>query len=214
MRHFITTPLCAAALAFACGASAATISNGSFETGPNPGSFSTLGTGSTAITDWTVTAGTIDYIGSYWMAQDGSRSLDLAGNSPGAISQTFATTNGQAYRISYWIGRNPDGGLNPRTGFIDVGGGQQQFLYSGSGNRANMQWQLETFDFIATGASTTLTFAADPASAGQYFGPALDNVSIGGVPEPIAWALMILGFGMVGGALRRARPSRSGLRIA
>jgi choice-of-anchor C domain-containing protein len=158
-----------------------------------------------------VSAGTIDYIGSYWQAQDGVRSIDLAGNSPGALSQTFATTAGQAYRISYWVGRNPDGGLNPRTGFIDVGGGQQQFLYSGSGDRANMQWQLETFDFVASGAATTLTLAADPATAGQFYGPALDNVAIGGVPEPTAWALMIFGFGLVGSALRRTRPTRTTL---
>jgi hypothetical protein len=42
----------------------------------------------------------------------------------------------------------------------------------------------------------------------------LDNVSlsdtggaIGGVPEPASWALMIAGFGLVGGALRRRRSS-------
>lgn len=195
-------------------ANAATIVNGSFETGPNPGTFSTLGTGSSAIAGWEVTAGTIDYIGSYWQAQDGVRSIDLAGNSPGSISQTFATTFGHGYRITYWIGRNPDGGTNPRTGFVDVGGGQSQFLYSGSGSRANMQWQQETFDFVANGASTTLTFAADPVTAGQFYGPALDNVSIGAIPEPGTWALLILGFGAVGGALRRKAARRVTLRFA
>ncbi|WP_133366192.1 choice-of-anchor C family protein [Qipengyuania sediminis] len=194
-------------------ASAATITNGSFELGPEPGSFVTLGTGSTAITGWTVTAGTIDYIGTYWTAQNGSRSIDLAGNSPGAISQTFATIVGQRYDITYWIGRNPDGGLNPRTGFIDVGGGQSQFLYTGSGDRANMQWQRQVFSFNATSANTTLTFAADPRTAGQSFGPALDNVSITAVPEPGAWAFLILGFGLVGGALRRSKPRRVALQF-
>ena len=41
-------------------AQAATITNGSFETGPNPGGFTTLGTGNTAITGWTVASGSID----------------------------------------------------------------------------------------------------------------------------------------------------------
>lgn len=195
-------------------AGAAVIANGSFEDGPAVGSFGTLGTGSNAIAGWTVSAGTIDYIGTYWSAQDGARSVDLAGNSPGAISQTFATTIGQGYRISYWIGRNPDGGVNPRTGFIDVGGGRAQFLYSGAGNRADMQWQLETFDFAATSGSTTLTFAADPLTAGQFYGPALDNVSISSAPEPGTWALLILGFGVMGAALRRARPARAALHYS
>ena len=39
-----------------------------------------------------------------------------------------------------------------------------------------------------------------------FFQQGVDNVSInasGGVPEPASWALMIAGFGLVGGALRR-----------
>jgi hypothetical protein len=39
------------------------IQNGSFETGTiDPGFFATLGVGSTAITGWTVSQGTIDYL--------------------------------------------------------------------------------------------------------------------------------------------------------
>ncbi|MBT9472342.1 MAG: PEPxxWA-CTERM sorting domain-containing protein [Phenylobacterium sp.] len=37
-------------------------------------------------------------------------------------------------------------------------------------------------------------------------GPLLDNVSIGvssAVPEPATWAMMIMGFGLVGSAMRR-----------
>ena len=211
--------LLAASLALACSgaaASAAVIANGSFEAAAvNPGGgFVTLTTGSSAITGWTVTSGTIDYIGGYWQPQDGARSIDLAGNAPGAISQTFTTKAGHGYRIAYWIGRNPDGGDHPRTGFIDVGGGQTQFLYSGAGNRTNMEWQLETFDFVALSSSTTLTFAADPDTASQFYGPALDNVSIGAIPEPATWAMVILGFGVIGGALRRKAVRNTGLHFA
>jgi hypothetical protein len=35
------------------------------------------------------------------------------------------------------------------------------------------------------------------------YGSGVAAVSLSGVPEPAAWALMILGFGMIGGALRR-----------
>jgi hypothetical protein len=48
-------------LAVALGA----VSNGSFETGPNPGAgFITLAPGSTAITGWTISGKNIDYLGS------------------------------------------------------------------------------------------------------------------------------------------------------
>ena len=64
------------------------VTNGSFESGvafSDP--FITLNaTDSTSITGWTVSAGSIDYIGSYWQPADGSRSLDMNGLSTGAIS--------------------------------------------------------------------------------------------------------------------------------
>ncbi len=78
-------------------ANAATIINGSFELGspqPGAGSFSTLGTGSTAITGWSVFSGSIDWINGYWQAADGTHSVDLSGNGNGAIEQTFARVAG------------------------------------------------------------------------------------------------------------------------
>ena len=69
--------------------------NGSFENGPiiNNG-FITLYAGSTEIPGWTVDSGSIDLIGDYWTASDGSRSIDLNGDGLGAISQTFDTISG------------------------------------------------------------------------------------------------------------------------
>ena len=43
--------------------------NGSFETGP--AGTTTLASGSTAITGWTVTGTDIDYVDSYWQTADG-----------------------------------------------------------------------------------------------------------------------------------------------
>ena len=204
----------AVAVALAAPAGAASIVNGSFEDGIDPGSFTTINAvDSTSITGWTVGDGSIDYIGSYWTAQDGSRSIDLSGNSIGTISQEFATVAGQAYAITYWVSKNPDGGDALRTGTISVGGSTGGFSYSGVNDKTNMNWAQETFGFIATGATTTLSFSSD-ASGGCCYGPALDNVSIAAVPEPSAWALIILGFGMVGGALRRSTARRVALRYS
>lgn len=192
----------------ASGVQAATLVNGSFEIGPNPNvgpGFITLGTGNSSITGWTVTGGSIDYIGSYWMAQDGSRSIDLAGTSLGTLTQTLTDTIvGQRYAVDFWVSKNPDGGAATRTGTFSAGGQTFNFSYAVPNSRTNMNWQLETFEFIASSTMTDLSFAAD-ASAGCCFGPALDNVSIDAVPEPATWAMMIGGFALVGGALRSAR---------
>jgi choice-of-anchor C domain-containing protein len=202
--------LIAAALTLgaASAAQAVTLVNGSFETGPVPNTppgFTTLGTGDTSITGWEVTAGSIDYIGSYWTAQDGSRSIDLAGTSLGTLTQTLTdTVAGQRYAVNFWVSKNPDGGAATRTGTFSAGGQTFNFSYSAVNDRTNMNWQLETFEFFATGTNTDLSFAAD-ASAGCCFGPALDNVSIAAVPEPATWAMMIGGFALVGGSLRVAR---------
>lgn len=196
------------ALLGAGGAQAATLVNGSFENATvNPGSsYVTLATGNTQITGWEVTDGSIDYIGGYWQAQDGGRSIDLAGLAIGQITQTLTDTIvGQLYEVSFWVSKNPDKPGNPlRTGTLKFGGQSAVFAYALPNNRANMNWTRDTFRFVATGTSTDLSFAAD-ASAGCCFGPALDNVGIAAVPEPEAWAMMIGGFALVGATLRTRR---------
>jgi hypothetical protein len=48
----------------------------------------------------------------------------------------------------------------------------------------------------------------------EYAGLDPQNVAVSVVPEPSAWALLILGFGAVGGALRRSRKVRVTLTYA
>ncbi len=193
----------AATLSLSTAANAATIVNGSFETGVSPGSFTTLSGGSTAINGWTVGGASIDYIGNYWTAQNGSRSIDLAGNGIGSISQIIATVTGQMYNVSFFVSRNPDGGVTPRIGFVDVGGTPTQVSFAnGASTRQNMGWEQRNFVFTAASSSTTLRFSADPATSRTSFGLGLDNVSIAAVPEPGTWMMLLLGFGMIGGALR------------
>ena len=193
----------AATLSFGSAANAATIVNGSFEVGVNPGSFATLPGGSTAINGWTIGGASVDYIGSYWTAQDGNRSIDLAGSGIGSISQIIATNIGQMYNVSFFVSRNPDGGLTPRNGFVDVGGTPTLVSFAnGESTKDNMGWELRNFGFTATSTNTTLRFSADPATSGANFGLGLDNVMIAAVPEPGTWMMMLLGFGLIGGALR------------
>ena len=195
----------AAALA-AVPAGAVTIVNGSFEDASvNPGSFVTLNNGNTSITGWKVRGASIDYIGSYWQAQDGVRSIDLNGNGQGAITQALTgLTIGQAYQVVFWLAGNPDGGPATKIAVASDGGAfTGVYSFDTTGNtRQNMGWERQTFRFVADSTTADLSFSS--AQPG-FYGAALDNVSISAVPEPATWALMILGFGAVGGAMRRRR---------
>jgi hypothetical protein len=71
-------------------------------------------------------------------------------------------------------------------------------------------WAPRSYHFLATSTSGELQFSVTD----QPYDTGLDAVSVhdlgrGGVPEPTAWTLMILGFGLAGAALRRrvARPA-------
>jgi choice-of-anchor C domain-containing protein len=197
------------------GAYASLVVNGSFEDGPNPGGFTTLNAVNTSIVGWTVTGGSIDYIGSYWQASDGSRSIDMDGNSQGTIAQqTLSTVAGQTYLVSFDLAGNTDGGPTVKTIGVTIGtSGLQTFTFDTTGkSHGNMGWITESFLYTATGAST-ITFQSLTVGPGAYYGPALDNVSVTAVPEASTWAMMILGFMGVGFVAYR-RKSTSTLRLA
>jgi choice-of-anchor C domain-containing protein len=154
--------------------------NGSFETGTyvDGGSgFEQLNTGDTSITGWTVDAGSVDWIRTYWPAQDGSMSIDMSGADAGTISQTLATTIGNTYTVSFFLSGNPAGPPTVKT--LDVsatGGATASYTYDVTGNDlTNMNWTPETYTFLATSASTTLSFVSTTAGP---TGPAIDNVVI------------------------------------
>lgn len=197
---------------FASPANSNLVVNGGFEQGTNPGSYTQVNPGDSNIAFWNVTGGNVDYIGTYWDGQGtgADRSIDLAGSALGTIAQTVTgLVANQWYTVSFYASRNPDGGTPTRTGTMMVGGTPYTFSYSAPSSKSNMNWQLFSYNFLATGTSTLLSFSAD-ASAGCCWGPALDTVSlVAAVPEPEIWAMLLFGFGAIGWQMRRRRKLRA-----
>jgi len=189
--------------------------NGSFESstcGAAAGGFATVNAGNNCITGWTVDSGSVDYINGYWQAESGVRSIDLAGNSPGTISQIFDTVAGHLYSVDYYLSGNPDGGSIAKFGVVSAVNGSlissATFLGIQGASRANMNYLPWNFTFTATGPTTKLSFASAP-SAGNFYGAALDSVSVtSAVPEPSTWAMLLLGFVGLGAAMRTKRTKK------
>ncbi len=189
-------------LALAGSAMAAAFTNGGFNNtgGYSVGAFVRLyaGTGTaTAIPGWTVTSGNVDWIGSYWQSADADGySLDMDGDAPGAITQTFDTTVNATYFVQFSLSGNPDPNTlcdnNPQVPDpnacyspsdkslqVQATGAPATTVYFNTGTEgnteSNMMWEVEGYSFVATGPSTTLTFTSTTPGA---FGPALDNVTV------------------------------------
>jgi hypothetical protein len=148
------------------------------------------------------------------MAIISSISLTTPRSGPyGGVSQTFATTAGHKYEVTFWLGSSPQWGLQDGL-TVSAGGTSKTFTSTNSGTQVNL-WQAETFDFTANGSSTTVSLLG--ASGDNYIG--VDNVvatDLGGavvatggaVPEPSTWAMMVLGFAGLGYLGYRRRKAR------
>ncbi len=159
--------------------------NGSFETGTTPGVFVTIGTSATDITDWNITSGSVDYIGSYWQAAEGTRSIDLSGSSDGSISQNISTVSGASYVVTFDMAGNPDGGPTTKTLTVSTGGAPTSYSFDATGKSLSaMGWAPQAYTFTATGTTTILTFTS---TVGSPWGPAIDNVKVDSIevtPSP------------------------------
>lgn len=152
-----------------------------------------------------------------------------------ATSQSFNFAAGETVTFSFDLSGNQRGGLGYGTDNFEAGfnfGGNtllQSYFIGGSFGSATPFTNINTtmvssstsinpfagfsnysVGFVA-GQSGSVT-AFFHALSGDNVGPILDNVNLdisgaptGGVPEPAAWALMLMGFGGIGAMVRRRR---------
>ena len=195
------------------------IVNGGFEraapgyNGPEAGytTLQSIGLTANAIEGWKVTSGSIDWIGGYWTAKEGSRSIDLNGNAQGIIvAQTVTTSPDGWYQLSFWMAGNPDNEPRIKTmdvlindqleaqPWFDTRRGEQDVHTHGA-----MGWEKHTLLFQASSVSTTISFRSTTGGETNPYGPAIDDVSLVAVPAPAAALLAVLGLSIVGWIKRK-----------
>jgi len=157
--------------------------NGSFEHGnyyDDPASWQVVDAGRRSVNGWTVTQGSIDWVNAYWQAADGGRSIDLNGNNPGAMSQTFSTIPKAAYKVTFSLSGNPESGPANKTMTIDVGGTARGFAYNTAvrGNSfSDMKYINESYSFVAQPDSNATTVRFTSTTPGNG-GVVLDDIVV------------------------------------
>ena len=204
--------------AFAAQARANLISNGSFEEPVVPvGSFSDFPAGSMALTGWTVVgidsavvSTSFKQLGITFNAEQGNQWIDLSGITSTAqssgVSQTIATTIGDAYLLTFYVGSTTDAGHTtffPSTVDLSIDGGARvHYTNTDTPPTTFVDWKLFTVDFMATTSMTNLQFLNGDASNNNV--TALDNIqlvdvsSAAPIPEPSTLALSSVLVGVLG----------------
>ncbi len=192
--------------------------NNSSATGPTgPGPYLPL---PTSYTDVSTVSGDALVAGATQTDANGGFFVALDGNNDGTqtyIQQTITgLTAGDKYNLSFlWGGIQLGGGYysGPTTESLQVSLGSQSYSTQvlSECSQCFSGWLSENFQFTAGGSSQVLQFL----SVGSGTPPLalIDGVSLtpvaGGVPEPAAWTIMILGLGAVGVAMRRRGAARA-----
>jgi len=194
------------ATALAGAAHAAVIVNGDFNNPNVGGGYGQFAT----IPGWFDTSDTLEVGAStvYGLSCEtaGCQNLEVNSNTFDTVSQTVTgLTAGDTYFLSWDYGGRNGGGAQQ----LDVSFGGTQ-VATDTSDGVNAVWTPNRVAIVATGSTETLTFQSINVGGTPSYGNELTGVSIS-VPEPAAWALMILGFAGLGGALRARRGN---LRLA
>ena len=160
------------------------------------------------------TDGVISYANFGTPAYDGKYFYDIGGYGGAlpsindGIMQTIATVIGKSYRLTFGFSGENTQGVTTVLG-VTTGGLVTTFTHVGTNAGVFKDpFATTTIDFVASSAATDIKFQIFSSTNIGNNDPLIDAVSVealqrGGVPEPAAWAMMLAGFGLVGGAMRR-----------
>lgn len=169
--------------------SSSLIRNGSFEEGSGTRVFVNLVSGSTQIPGWMVVGEGVDLVGAgYWKSADGTYAVDLDGSARsritppfarGGIAQTFATTPGKRYQVTFDLAGNPNKPPAKKPLRVTAAGDSAEFVFDATGKTGrNMGWETRTWTFTARSDSTTLMFTSLTQSPETGYGAAIDRVAV------------------------------------
>lgn len=208
-RVSLTLAATLAGLSFASPSGAAALLNGGFESG---------------LANWIVEAGTVDVVSATpdtlsnkYLPQEGASFARLTAGEPDGqdtiLRQTFSVVS--AFRLSGFAAFVGFDYLPyDDSAFVQLlGDGGRTVLFTASigvvGDYTGGPWTAFSSDVLGAGTYTLIAGVNDAIEPGYSSQLLLDGLTVeqvaGVVPEPSAWAMMLVGFGVAGGLLRARR---------